>query len=111
MNGTSINNNAFNASCGLLVADAASEIFQYFWAGAKYGITRDLDIIGAYYLEWQDTYALNGSLCTNAMLHGYCAGSMDIYSAALDWRFLPKWDAYIGFDVLGGVWRHRQRRY
>ena len=97
VNGTAINNNAFNANCGAAGGGCTAETFQYFWAGAKYGITRDLDIIGAYYLEWQDTFAVNGALCTNAILHGYCAGSMDIYSAALDWRFLPKWDTYIGF--------------
>jgi hypothetical protein len=96
-NGTAINNNAFNASCGAAGGGCTAEIFQYAWAAAKYGITRDLDLIGAYYLEWQETYAVNGALCAVATLHGYCAGSMDVFSAALDWRFLPKWDTYIGF--------------
>ncbi len=95
-NGTAINNNAFNGSCGAAGGGCTAEIFQYAWVGAKYGITRDLDLIGAYYLEWQETYAVNGALCAVATLHGYCAGSMDVFSAALDWRFLPKWDTYIG---------------
>ena len=47
-NGTSINNNAFNAIAEPAVA-ARDEIFQFLWAGAKYGITKDLDFIGAYY--------------------------------------------------------------
>jgi hypothetical protein len=27
----------------------SNEIFQIMWTGAKYGITKDLDVIGAYY--------------------------------------------------------------
>lgn len=45
-NGTAINNNAFNAACGSGTG-CNSEIFQFAWAGAKYGITRNLDIIAA----------------------------------------------------------------
>jgi hypothetical protein len=96
--GTSINNNAFNALCGSgTVGGCTSEIFQYAWAGAKYGITRNLDLIAADYIEWQNTFALNaGAACTNAMAHSFCAGTMNVASVAIDWRFLPKWDWYTG---------------
>ena len=95
-NGTTINNNAFNALCG--TGDGCNdEIFQVMWAGAKYGITRDLDIIGAYYHYIQSQYTLNvGNVCAIATAHSNCAGWFDMYSMALDWRFLPKWDTYIG---------------
>ena len=35
---------------------------------------------------------------------GQCAGTKDMWSAVLDWRFLPKWDAYIGtfFSLANG---------
>ena len=50
---TSVN---FGSACGP-VPVATNEIFQIFWVGAKYGLTRDLDIIAANYLEyWQNTY-------------------------------------------------------
>jgi predicted porin len=94
--GTSINNNAFNALCGT-GGGCKDEIFQVVWTGAKYGITRDLDIIGAYYVYFQNQYTNNvGNVCASAGAHSQCAGTMNMVSAVLDWRFLPKWDAYIG---------------
>jgi predicted porin len=93
---TAINNNAFNANCGT-GGGCQNEIFQIMWVGAKYGITRDLDIIGAYYYYIQDQYTLNvGNVCAVTTAHSQCAGTYDTYSAVLDWRFLPKWDTYIG---------------
>jgi predicted porin len=92
---TSINNNAFNALCGTGTG-CSNEIFQVFWAGAKYGITRDLDIIGAYYEYFQNQYVSGAGICVNPGAHSQCAGTYQVYSAVLDWRFLPKWDTYIG---------------
>ena len=91
-----------------------TEIFQFAWAGVKYGITRNLDFIAANYLEWQETHLLTVLPCARVSRRGYqrvVPRLMDVVSVVLDWRFLPKWDCYIGIDVLGGVWRHRQRRY
>jgi predicted porin len=96
INLTAINNNAFNALCGT-GGGCKDEIFQIFWAGAKYGITKDLDIIGAYYEYFQSMYTLNvGNVCAVAAAHSQCAGNFYVGSVLLDWRFLPKWDAYIG---------------
>ncbi len=95
-NGTTIANNAFNAACGSGTG-CYNEIFQVMWTGAKYGITKDLDVIGAYYHYIQNTYVngVNCSLATGAS-NARCYGYFDMYSAVLDWRFLPKWDTYIG---------------
>jgi predicted porin len=101
---TSINNNAFNALCGTGNGGCSDETFQIMWAGAKYGITQDLDVIGAYYHYIQNQFAgefttskgVTSTTCAIAAAHSNCAGSFDVYSAVLDWRFLPKWDAYIG---------------
>jgi predicted porin len=95
-NGTAINNNAFNALCASGTG-CTNEIFQVMWTGAKYGITRNLDIIGAYYHFIQSTY-VNGVDCSPgaAAANSRCQGWFDTYSVVLDWRFLPKWDAYIG---------------
>ena len=101
-NGTSIANNAFNALCGS-GNGCTNEIFQVMWTGAKYGITRDLDIIGAYYHYIQNQFVISKPGTTNSCLPGTetsansrCYGWFDAYSVVLDWRFLPKWDAYIG---------------
>jgi len=96
VNLTSINNNAFNAGCGT-GGGCKDEIFQVFWVGGKYGITRDLDFVVAYYEYFQNTYTLNvGNVCAIPAAHSQCAGNFYVGSGLLDWRFLPKWDAYIG---------------
>jgi hypothetical protein len=95
-NGTTIANNAFNAACGSGTG-CNDRILQVMWTGAKYGITGDLDVIGAYYHYIQNTF-VNGVNCSNsvAAANSRCQGWYDVYSLVLDWRFLPKWDAYIG---------------
>jgi len=96
-NQTSINNNAYNANCGKGTKGVGcdDQIFQVAWVGAKYGITKDLDVIGAYYHYWQSQFVI-GNFCANPTQLGQCAGDGDMASAVIDWRFLPKWDWYIG---------------
>jgi predicted porin len=101
LNGTTIANNAFNANCGQAGGGCTDEIFQIMWTGAKYGLTRDLDLTGAYYHYIQNAYVVDvvarcpapGGVSAG---NSRCAGWFDVYSMVLDWRFLPKWDAYIG---------------
>lgn len=95
-NGTTIANNAFNALCGSGTG-CSDRVMQSMWTGAKYGITRDLDVIAAYYHYIQNTF-VHGVNCTSAVAaaNSRCQGTFDGTSAVLDWRFLPKWDAYIG---------------
>jgi predicted porin len=95
-NGTTIANNAFNALCGSGTG-CFDRVMQSMWAGGKYGITRDLDFIGAYYHYIQSTF-VRGVNCSGsaASANSRCQGWFDDYSFLLDWRFLPKWDTYIG---------------
>jgi predicted porin len=94
-NGTTIANNAFNALCGTGTG-CSDKVAQVVWTGFKYGITRDLDLIGAYYEYFQNQYVNGPGICANPTAHGQCAGTETMASGVLDWRFLPKWDAYIG---------------
>ena len=94
-NGTTIANNAFNAHCGAGTG-CSDKVAQVVWTGVKYGITRDLDLIGAYYEYFQNQYVSGPGICANPTAHGQCAGTETMASGVLDWRFLPKWDAYIG---------------
>ena len=54
-------------------------------------------VAGAYYHYIQKTY-VSGYNCSlaNAANNARCGGWFDAFSFLLDWRFLPKWDAYIG---------------
>ena len=98
-NGTTIFNNAFNINCGS-GKGCESEIFQFAWAGFKYGITRNLDFVAANYVEWQNTFVTGVAACSQGVSaeasNSRCQGYMDAASVVLDWRFLPKWDWYIG---------------
>jgi predicted porin len=94
-NGTSINSNAFSALCGVGTG-CSDKILQVAWAGAKYAITQNLDVIGAYYHYNQNQYVSGPGICANSGAHGQCSGTFDAASGVIDWRFLPKWDTYIG---------------
>ena len=95
-NGTTIANNAFNSQCGSGTG-CTNQVFQVMWTGAKYGINRNLDIVGAYYHYIQNTFVQNVNCSPSAASgNSRCGGWLDAYSLLLDWRFLPKWDAYIG---------------
>jgi predicted porin len=98
--GTIIANNAFNASCGVTGSGGCEkEYWQTIWTGAKYGITKNLDITGAYYHYIQSAYVISAptNICNISPAgNSRCGGWFDAYSAVLDWRFLPKWDTYIG---------------
>jgi predicted porin len=50
--GTNINSTAFSGSAGF-----KDKILQFIWAGARYSVTDDLDVVGAYYHYWQNTFA------------------------------------------------------
>jgi predicted porin len=104
-NGTGINNVAYGAGCGSGIG-CTNRIFQVAWTGVKYGITKDLDVIGAYYYYNQRQYVNGVGICANSGAQGQCAGTQDMWSAVIDWRFLPKWDVYLGTffsQVNGGL--------
>lgn len=103
LNNTNINNTAFGVS-GL-----GNKTFQVMWAGGKYAVTENLDVIAAYYHYIQNSFfgtpALGPAPCSGTE-HPQCAGTFDGISAAIDWRFAPKWDVYFGVmftQVNGGL--------
>jgi predicted porin len=87
INSTNINNAAFGVN-GL-----GDRILQIMWTGVKYAVTDDVDVIGAYYHYIQDSFFTTPCF---GQEHSQCAGTLDAFSAAVDWRFAPKWDLYFG---------------
>jgi predicted porin len=102
-NNTNINNAAYGVN-GL-----GNKVLQVMWTGAKYAVTNDLDVIGAYYHYIQNSFfgtPTGGPAFCSDSLHAQCAGTYDAISAAVDWRFAPKWDLYFGMmfnQVHGGL--------
>ena len=98
-----------------------ARIAPYFWVGAKYAITPQLDVTGAFYWLQQTNY--NGpTVCGNAnttfveptgnkftvtrVNSGKCAGQTDFISALLDYRPVKRVDLYAGLmisNVYGGL--------
>ena len=66
---------------------------QIYWAGFKYPIMQDLDLVGAYYHYHQLDYSAKP--CSNSSAAS-CDGTLDAVSAMVDWRFAKKFDAYAG---------------
>jgi predicted porin len=95
-------------------------IAPYFWVGAKYAITPQLDVTGAYYYLQQsnfNTTACTGVTSTFTNPNGTkfsvatassnkCAGTEDAFSALIDWRPVKRVDLYAGLmvsNVYGGL--------
>src|SRR6266446_2760406 len=103
VNNTNINNAAFGVN-GL-----GNRVLQVMWTGAKYAVTDDLDVVGAYYHYIQNSFfgtPTGGPAFCSDSSHSQCAGTYDAISAAVDWRFAPKWDLYFGMmfnQVHGGL--------
>jgi predicted porin len=99
-----VNNNAFNST----------RVLQTAWFGTRYAITPALDITGAWYHLWQNNFVNTGfqnpvaGACAFAVASqsSGCAGSEDVVSLVLDWRFARHMDMYAGVaysQVTGGV--------
>jgi len=72
-------------------------VVQVFWTGAKYAVTGDIDLIGAYYHVDQNSFATGANSGCRSTVSSQCAGTGDAFSLAVDWRFAKKFDAYAGF--------------
>ena len=69
------------------------KVLQVFWAGAKYAVRPDIDLIAAYYHEQQNSFAGNG--CSNDT-SAACSGQLDAVSVVADYRFVKRFDVYAG---------------
>ena len=76
------------------------KILQTAWFGVRYSITPALDVTGAYYHEWQNSFIIgNGTNPTgtcNTSASAGCSGTLDAVSLVLDWRFAKHVDMYAG---------------
>jgi predicted porin len=92
---------------------AIPRIAPYFWIGAKYAVTPQLDVTGAfYYLDQTNfsttpcagtlftTVAPNGNkIAVGRINSGNCAGSETFFSALIDYRPFKRVDLYAGLMV------------
>ena len=84
-------------------AYARHRILQIAWAGARFALTRSLDLTGAYYRYDQNSYRGDG--CRDAAAAA-CAGSLSVLSGVADYQLNRHLDLYggvIGSRVAGGL--------
>ena len=93
----------------------SDKILQTAWVGVRYAITPALDITGAYYHEWQNSFGglADGNVAGFGAVAGCsdvrsskCSGTLDAVSAVIDWRFARHMDMYAGVmwsQVNGGL--------
>jgi len=71
-----------------------------YWAGARWAITPVLTAAGAYYNIEQNSYIRAGARCTNpgsgTATQLQCAGSLNWWSATLDYQWTKRVDFYVG---------------
>jgi predicted porin len=96
---------AFDSGGFIIVAPTnnnftTDKILQTAWFGVRYAITPALDIAGAYYHEWQNSFIIgNGSNPTgtcNTVASAGCSGKEDAVALVVDWRFARHVDVYAG---------------
>src|SRR5580692_2833605 len=113
-----LNAGAFTTGGFILGTDGAinntnftsDKILQTAWFGVKYSITPALDITGAYYHEWDNTFATSATTLAGFAALGssssMCAGTLVAGSVVCDWRFAKHVDLYAGVmwsQVTGGL--------
>ena len=100
-----LNAGAFNEDGYIIVAPTnnnytTDKVLQTAWFGVRYAVTPNLDVTGAYYHEWQNSYVIgNGSNPTgtcNTVASAGCSGAEDVIGLAADWRFARHVDVYAG---------------
>ena len=92
-NNTNISNTSFGA------AGLADRIFDVYWTGVKYAVTKEVDVIAAYYHYQQHSHfgtPRGGLAPCDGKEHAQCAGTLNAISGVIDWKFAPKWDVYAG---------------
>ena len=87
-----VNNNAYPNGAKLL---------QIYWVGAKYSLSGNFDLIGAWYHYNQNNYNINAKCPGGTRDSGACSGRLDAYSLVGDYKFDRHFDAYAGF-----MWSH-----
>jgi len=88
-------------------------IAPYFWVGAKYAITPQLDVTGSYYYLQQTDFNTTACTAVNSTFtepsgqkftittpsSNRCAGTEDAFSALIDYRPVKRVDLYAGVMV------------
>jgi predicted porin len=77
------------------------KILQVFWAGARYTVIDNLDLVGAYYGYHQNSYGIGASAGCNSNIAATCSGTLEGISFDADYRLSKRFDTYAGIMFTG----------
>ena len=72
------------------------KVLQVYWAGLKFGITPDLDVIGAWYGYKQNSFATGANAGCGTTASSGCSGTENDVSLLFDYRLTKRFDVYAG---------------
>jgi predicted porin len=74
---------------------------QVFWAGVRYTVLPELDLVGAYYGYKQNAYGTGANAGCSTNQSGTCSGTLDDISFDADYRLSKRFDAFAGVMYSG----------
>jgi predicted porin len=74
---------------------------QVYWAGVRYTVLPELDLVGAYYGYKQNAYGTGANAGCSTNQSGTCSGTLDAISFDADYRLSKRFDAYAGVMYSG----------
>ena len=74
---------------------------QVFWAGVRYTVIPQLDLVGAYYGYKQNAYGTGANAGCSTSKAGNCSGTEDVISFDADYRLTKRFDGYAGVMYSG----------
>jgi predicted porin len=90
-----------NVQSGAKSTYVNDKTLQVFWAGVRYTVIPELDLVGAYYGYKQNAYGTGKNAGCNTTASGTCSGTEDVISFDADYRLSKRFDGYIGVMYSG----------
>ena len=69
---------------------------QVYWAGVRYTVLPQVELVGAYYGVKQSAYGTGSNAGCSTNKSGTCSGTEDIISFDADYRLSKRFDAFLG---------------
>jgi len=73
-----------------------------YWAGVKWGLSPNLDLLAAAYHYKQNSFATGANAGCSSTIASQCSGTEDVLSLVFDYRLSKRFDAYAG-SMYSGV--------
>jgi predicted porin len=72
------------------------KVLQVYWAGIKWGVTPNLDVLAAWYAYNQNSFATGANTGCGTTASSGCSGTEGAVSLVFDYRLSKRFDVYAG---------------